>query len=496
MRITFEGKYGLSLGGFSCIRGYATLRDIARVSTADPAYQRELTPEHVDEIKRYFEAGEYLFFPEIILSATLDVAYGQAGAPADDPLQLVMRGQKFTSNTNDLRITPRTSRYDISVPDGERLFKRIDGNHRLSALEALNDEKYDRFVAPFCIILFSQADAARNEKALFHNINSKARKLTSEESLRGIIDDSDGFPDEVLNGQFGAEYLQCRQLGARLNFDYLPHLRTVFGKVVGAQECYRSTLIQSLQDVQGQFARLELGHLPETDALFNAIRAVNDIYADERLQHSRAQGLFAAFLFWQLKPGASAGQISQFTNWVLRTHQYALGSINAVDLIKIFEKIAESRKRQIFISMWFHPDTQANFDAIKAAIDDLNNAHQLDIQLREIRVDQFDTGYSYEINQEILDLIENSGLMIADLSGGNKNVHHEIGYLMGLNRGRGLRDENFLLVHNAAVGKPGDNIGFNLAGIKQLRVKDTNTLREDVKKQIAIFYGLANSADN
>jgi hypothetical protein len=488
MRVSFAGKYGLSLGGFPCIRGYATLRDIARVSAADQAYQRELTHEHVEEIKRYFEAGDYLFFPEIILSTTLDVDY--EAAPQGDPLQAVMQGQKFTSNVNDLRITPRTSRYDISVPDGERLFKRIDGNHRLSALEALNDEKYDRFVAPFCIILFGKADAARNEKALFHNINSKARKLTTEESLRGIIDDVDGFPDDALSEQFGAEYLQCRRLGVLLNFDYLPNLRIVFGKADGAEECHRSLLIQSMQDVKDQFARLDLGQLPGTAAVFAAIRAVNDVYADERLQRSHAQGLFAAFLFWQLHPTAKAGQISQFTNWVLRTHQYELRSINAADLIKIFEKIAESRKRQIFVSMWFADKTKQNFDAIKAAIDDLNKDHQLDIKLREIRVDKFDTGYSYKINQEILDLIENSGLMIADLSGGNKNVHHEIGYLMGLNRGRGVPDENFLLVHNEAIGTPDTDIGFNLAGDKQLRVKDSNALREAVKQQIAIFYGL------
>lgn len=494
MRISFEGKYGLSLGGFPCIRGYATLRDIARVSAADPAYQRELTPEHVEEIKRYFEAGDYLFFPEIILSATLAVDYQKAGAPQGDPLQAVMQGQKFTSNVNDLRITPRTSRYDISIADNDRPFKRIDGNHRLSALEALNDEKYDRFVAPFCIILFGQADAARNEKALFHNINSKARKLTSEESLRGIIDDDDGFPDDVLGEQFGAEYLQCRRLGSLLNFDYLTNLRVVFGKMEGAQECHRSLLIQSLQDVKAQFARLDLGPMPGIAAVFDAIKAVNDLYGDPRLQRSHAQGLFAAFLFWQLHPSAKAGQISQFTGWVLRTHQYELRSINAADLIKIFEKIAESRKRQIFISMWFAEKTKQNFDAIKAAIDDLNKEHNLDIKLREIRVDKFDTGYSYKINQEILDLIENSGLMIADLSGGNKNVHHEIGYLMGLNRGRGVPDENFLLVHNEAIGSPDTDIGFNLAGDKQLRVKDSNALREQVKHQIAIFYGLADGA--
>lgn len=491
MSITFRGVYEMSLGGFPCVRGYATLRDIARCSYPDPAYQRELTPEHVDEIKAFFESGKYLFFPEIILSTTLEADYEKDGAPQGDPLQTVMQGGKFTSNVNGLRITPRTSRYDLTVPDDAKLFKRIDGSHRLSALEALDDPEYDRFLAPFCLILFDKADAPSNEKALFHNINSKARPLTSEESLRGIIDDVDGFPDDDLASQFGVEYLQCRQLGAQLNFDYLPHLRAVFGKIVGAQECHRSILIQSLQDLHGQFVRLGLGELPKTQTLFDAIRAVNDIYSDERLQRSRAQGLFAAFLFWQLKPGADPGQVSQFTNWVLRTHQYELTSINAADLIKIFEKIALSRKRQIFISMWFHPDTQANFDAIKAAIDDLNQAHHLDIQLREIRVDQFDAGYSYEINQEILDLIENSGLMIADLSGGNKNVHHEIGYLMGLNRGRGLRDENFLLVHNDAVGKPAADIGFNLAGIKQLRTKDTNTLRESVKRQIAIFYDLA-----
>ena len=491
MRTTFGGKYGLSLGGFPCIRGYATLRDIARISFADLAYQRELTPEHVDEIKRYFAAGEYLFFPEIILSTTLQVDYEKPGAPQGDPLQAVMKGQKFTSNVNDLRITPRTSRYDISVADDDRPFKRIDGNHRLSALEALDDEKYDRFVAPFCIILFGQADAARNEKALFHNINSKARKLTSEESLRGIIDDEAGFPDEILSEQFGTEYLQCRRLGGLLNFDYLTNLRVVFGKMEGAQECHRSLLIQSLQDVKEQFGRLDLGPMPGIAVVFDAIKVVNGIYADPRLQRSHAQGLFAAFLFWQLHPSAKAGQMSQFTSWVLRNHQYELRSINAADLIKIFDKIAESRRRQIFISMWFHPETQANFDAIKSAIDDLNRDHQLDIKLREIRVDQFDTGYSYEINQEILELIENSGLMIADLSGGNKNVHHEIGYLMGLNRGRGLLNENFLLVHNEALGKPANDIGFNLAGIKQLRTKDTNTLREQVKRQIAIFYGLA-----
>jgi len=37
----------------------------------------------------------------------------------------------------------------------------------------------------------------------------------------------------------------------------------------------------------------------------------------------------------------------------VKNHQYELQKINASDLIRIFEKIAESRKRQIFVSMQF-----------------------------------------------------------------------------------------------------------------------------------------------
>ena len=64
--------------------------------------------------------------------------------------------------------------------------------------------------------------------------------------------------------------------------------------------------------------------------------------------------------------------------------------------------------------MQFTPDTKPNFEAIKGAVDDLNATHKLDIKLREIRIDKFDTGFSYEINADILSLIEESGFLIAD----------------------------------------------------------------------------------
>lgn len=495
MSTIFNGAFAPSIGGFLTVRGYAPLSDIAKCSFADDNYQRDLKPDHVDEIKKFFDDGEYLFFPEIILSVQLDVDYDSDGAPAGDPFQMIREGKPFKSNISGLDIKPRKAssardltRYEIAVPDGQRLFKRIDGNHRLSAFEALKDVEFDRYVAPFCLVFFGTAkDARRNEKALFHNINSKALPLTSEEVFKGIVDAPEDFSDSDLSERFGAEYLQCRQLKDKLDFFYLSNLKNVFGKNKGQDECVRSVVIQSLQDVRGQIdAKTEL----DTDAVFEAIKRINDTYNDPRLKSSTAQGLFAAFLFYHLAEDRSRGSYEQFTNWVLRTHQYELRSINAADLIKIFSKIAQSRKRQVFVSMQFSKDTKPNFEAIESAVNDLNDKHNLDIAITPIRIDQFDTGFSYEINAEILRLIEDSGLLIADLTLGNKNVYHEIGYLMGLNQGKGLSHENFLLVHNANIGDASADIGFNLSGIKQLRLNDTNALREAIKEQVSKFYGL------
>lgn len=503
MSTTFTGAFARSIGGFLTVRGYARLADIARCSTSDGAYQRELKQEHVENIKQFFRRGEYLFFPEVILS--LEIKYilqpedfnQIVGSGNIDPINIILSGNKFESNVNGVKIRPYYKKnkgiqhLSIIIDDDllekvDKPLKRIDGNHRISAFEGLNDLS-SNYVAPFCILLFNSDTANRNEKALFHNINSNSWPLTSEETYKGIIDFKSDFPDDVLSDRFGPEYLQCRQLKARLDFAYISNLKATFGQNKGEKESTRSVLIKSLQDVHKQLG----SDAPlETDAVFEAIKRINGTYADDRLKIATAQGLFAAFLFFHLNKDRSRGTYEQFTNWVLRTHQYELTSIHAADLIKIFGKIAQSRKRQVFVSMQFTPDTKPNFEAIKSAVDDLNKAHKLDIEIRPIRIDQFDTGYSYEINAEVLRLIEDSGLLIADLTHGNKNVYQELGYLMGLNQGKGLPHENFLLIHNGSIGEVSKDIGFNIAGIKQLRLNDTNALREEVKKQISAFYGL------
>lgn len=131
-----------------------------------------------------------------------------------------------------------------------------------------------------------------------------------------------------------------------------------------------------------------------------------------------------------------------------------------------------------------------NWKAIESAVAELNREHQFDLKLEPIRIDEFNKGYSYPISSEIFQLIENSGYLIADLTAGNKNVYHEVGLLMGLNKASGKGHDNFLLIHNDTVGNINKDFGFNIADFKQLRLSDTDSIRREVKKQISIYYDL------
>jgi len=317
---------------------------------------------------------------------------------------------------------------------------------------------------------------------------------------KGIIEDETGFPDDVLARDFGPEFILCRHVRKRLDFDYLQSLRGIFGRKGNQEDSRCSVLIASLHDLQRERKRLEdASPFPDSAELLRAIQTINGSYADERLQRSIALGLFSAFLFFALQEG---NRYRQFETWVLKNHQYELQAINASDLIRIFEKISESRRRQIFVSMQFKIPAKGNpsqlidnpnWKAIDSAVKELNEEHCYDLRLEPIRIDEFNKGFSYPISTEIFQLIEDSGYLIADLTAGNKNVYHEIGLLMGLNQARHKPNDNFLLLHNSTVGDVSKDFGFNIADFKQLRMDDTHSIRQEVKRQVAIYYGLVSS---
>ena len=366
---------------------------------------------------------------------------------------------------------------------------------------------------PFCVVLHEDpTEKQRFEKVVFHNINAKQIPPTSEENLRLILQDGEGFlfsdEDLLTKPSFSAAYWLARHLLPQFNADFLgglaEHFKNKHTLALGVAQFLTAKQVVVGEADQSLFK-------PEVERIRQALIAVNAYFSasgGRALRASGCHGVLTAFLYFALKN--EARQLPAFERWIQNNridrlspatttrglgYHYHLGRTQAVDaasLVDVFESVLSARQRQIFISMAFREETQETFETIKKTVRQINDKHQLDIRLREIRIDQFNKGHSYTIDDEILRVIEGCGLLIADLTFGNRNIYHEIGYLMGLNRGKGLAQENYILIADKKTrgAELESDIGFNLKSWQQLRFDSTRQLEEGLTASIEIFYGL------
>jgi hypothetical protein len=533
----FSGILHTSLGGFTVIRGVAPLGDLARCSEFNTEYQRNLIDTHKAEIERFLADRQYLFFPEVILSASLQFDFNAyKGKRSIAPITDILSGTGFTSNVNGLTVKTVTTKLPkametvgaanapqlayLNLPEdkiesGLKLF-RIDGNHRLSVANNANPfEANYNLPTPFCIVLHDDAILAqRFEKVVFHNINAKQIPLTSEENLRLILEEGDSslFDDTTLleSPSFGPAYYLARKLLAEIDDRYLAALAEPLKN-------RRSLMLALTQFLMGRDKAVsQATDTAALDAqvprLRYAVQQVNTLYQDRpKLSANGCHGVLVAFLYFALHN--EGRQLAAFGRWVASNridhlapvtstqglgYHYHLGRVQAVDaasLVSVFESILTARHREIFISMAFRKETEETYKTIQKTVQQLNDKHKLDIRLREIRIDQFNQGHSYTIDDEILNVIEGSGLLIGDLTFGNRNVYHEIGYLMGLNCGKGLKQDNFILIADKqARGEELEkDIGFNLKSWQQLRFESTRQLEEALTESLETYYQLAGS---
>lgn len=508
--VTFRGVLESAFENFICLRGFATLGELADASEPDESYQRDLVPEHGKEMEAFLDHGEYLFFPEVVLATNLnqetsfdEVRKVVSGVLAklprisfgDSTLALSVRAYR---STKDQRIRGRVVDASFTLKTEAPKFKRIDGNHRLSAAKS---EKVRRYSVPFCIVLFGNSDGAKQfSRAVFHNINFKQVPLQMEHNLKLILDETPEnlalFPDETLkaNPSFGLAYVHARKL--------LP-------KIIDTQILEEISL--SIGDSPRTFAlalakRIDCESISEIPfwikRVYAALKAVNTIYSQHSaLQQSKSRGLLAAFVLLSMDatPKGKA-EIQRFTNWVLRGHLADLGEIEPESLLAIFRKLQTAKSRQVFVAMAFREETKPTYQAIQDAVADVNKLHHLDIKINPIRIDEWNTGTSYKITDEIMRLIDESGLLIADLTYGNANVYHEIGYLFGLNEGKQRDRKNCMVIwhQNRPLQKHEDaktdiekvDVRFDLKDFSALRFSEPNELRNRLVKSLIAHFDL------
>jgi hypothetical protein len=534
-----SGILHTSLGGFTVIRGVAPLGELARCSRFDSAYQRNLIETHRSEIEQFLADRQFLFFPEVVLSASLNYDYAKAREKIVQPLGDLFTGKGFVSNVDGLSVRVAKTKLPkalevvggsaaptlayLDIPEfqltdehGLRLF-RIDGNHRLSAARDLKpgDATY-QLETPFCIVLHQDpTEKQRFEKVVFHNINAKQIPLTSEENLRLILQTGEGalFSDEDLLNKpsFGPAYYLARYLLLEFSVAFLSGLAKHFeSKHTLALGLSQFLMVKRVVTGIADRAALQ-AELPRVRAALKAVNAGYEAAGGKSLKESACHGVLTAFVYFSLKN--EGRQLHAFLRWIENNridrlspatttrglgYHYHLGRTQAVDaasLVDVFESVLMARSRDVFVSMQFGsiPGEEPVYKAIKEAIDSVNAKHglQADLALTPVRIDHVNKGHSYTIADEILKVVNGCGLLIADLTQGNKNVYHEVGYLMGLNQGRTAPQDNFILVADNKQIQSDAAIGFNLRHWQQVRFDDPLDLRTKLVRSLEAHFCLA-----
>lgn len=168
------------------------------------------------------------------------------------------------------------------------------------------------------------------------------------------------------------------------------------------------------------------------------------------------------------------------------------------NLVNMFERIHQSKRNEIFISMQFG-DSQSEliYEKIVRAIEKFNAKHKsITLNAQPIRIDKTIESSTYSIQDRILEAIQDCSLIIADLSSANINVYHEIGYAMGVAESHNMFPNMILLYKedtdfNKERKTDTDKfIGFNLRNLSQLRFKNYEQLVDGLVERLEKHYGV------
>ncbi len=474
-KIKFTGVLGQLFQGYYCIRGYASAKSLKKISTSK-YYQRKQDDEHTENIRNFIKQGKNLMYPEIILGYRVEYNFSKKDAISGiNPLSEITSGKKFKSNIHNISFKSKKitgaqygefvgcdtfARYiTLEIGDFEApFFSRIDGNHRLEAIDKNNQD----YLVPFSIILF-EANDKKSEVSIFHNINGKGKPLLTEKLLENICD-TDIFSSQEVQG-IDPIYHKVITLKKKLNNKSKEIISNIWTKEIN------TGILEILKF-------LEKNNLKKVD-----INKVVSKYSKDFEKNSKI--LFLSFLYFYT---TQLEKIHSFISWAKNIHLYELKNGNANNVVDIFKKEQDSKKKTIFISTEFNnTECKERYKFIKEAIEEINNKYNLDVKIRPLKIDEHNLGESILITEEILEQIQTNGYLIADISTANPNVYHEIGFLMGVNKqNTGKYSGNFLLIKDKESEKP----RFNISNIRYKSFDTNKEVKRIIKESLVEYYEL------
>ncbi len=463
MRI--RGLFDRSLSSKPCIRGFAKIKELARISKANYKYQRKLLSDQEETITNFLETEKYLFFPEVILSYNLKFDY-TSKTLEQTPIQLLENGKMFRSNIDKAVLKVKRvdykSIFDVSernelkivelflddtilqelIDTNNHPFHRIDGNHRLSAAEKLDTDRVINMNVPFCIILeeetyinkynadkkieekVRQENPEKFEMVVFHNINTKSVPLTSEQNLRVIIDDEVNFPDDELREALGESGVKTRMLIKKVNPEFFTGIKHILS------DHFRAYYLE----VFDRLLEEGISEVGIIDKVFESLKEIDVLYSgNDELKANSSFGLLTAFLYYHVLENKAKFQF--FKDWVIKNHIFGVHETSADSFIKIFDSIF-SQIIKVFVAMPYYEGDPMIMESYNQAygrvIQKVKDNHpHVKIELFPIMQHQ---GKTRDIVFNMINEIRSCNIFVADITGGNANVGYELGIARSLSK--------------------------------------------------------------
>ena len=533
-----RGILARTFNNILCLRGFAPLMDLARLSNVDESYQRQQTKTHSDEITEFLDSGNYTFFPEVILGASL----ASMGFKEEDIKTLYDAadiGNGFTRTklgvisvstfVKGFKSGPNMANHVVgsfyeleSLGEGSR-FVRIDGNHRLQAVFNAKDSA-KKYQAPFCLVLFrDDYELKKFGRVFFHNINFRALPIPEEKNLELILENREDYPDNLLytDHSFGREYVLSRNIMTLFRSEELtdrseeltellcrevtiePHtmrvhfFRYLMKVIDGLLQKGRQDVFDKILEFSATIDNENMPNGSMMPGLAELLDCVEGVWSKvfERLRSNavfakriQSAELVAAFLYFALQKDKS--RFGAFLAYVIRERVWDVKGLDMAGFIEMFTRVDERLNRKIFVSMPFGKDkSEIHWLTIRCVVDAINRDKKLEPPLEVERVDQIFTGETFDINEKIINEISSCGYLIADLTYCNPNVYHEIGMVMG--RTRALTEEHnykMLLLLDESASPDSTIVKFNLSSLQQLRFLNHEELERGLYERLIKFY--------
>ena len=419
--MVLTGILNNSLNGQLCLRGFAKIKDLARVSKADYTYQRN--PIDRSDISDFLETQSYLFFPEVILGYKI-IPIGK-----ESVVKLIQEGKKAKSREGSFsvkKINGESERFvtiELNETINPQPFSRIDGNHRLMAAEKSSNPKVENMVAPYCLILGENStEFDKATKVFFHNINTKTIPLTSEENLKVLIDDDVNFSNDELIDIFGGKHpIKTRDLIKKAKPELFGNIQHII------RNNYRTYLNNTFKHL------LKDGEDENTvvDKVVNSLQAINTLYGSEpKLKSNNSIGILTAFLYYHVKDESS--KFDMFRKWILNNQIFNIKEVSTISLIRIFDEIISSEIK-VFVAMpYFDEQVIADYNKIYSeTINQIANDFSINISLFPIMCNK---GATQDQIQDIINKINECKICFADITGNNANVSYEMGWARALKK--------------------------------------------------------------